>query len=481
MAPTASQAADARSVPSGPVASGTDLGGLAAAFHTFSQSSHRLEQAYRLLLARVHQVDQQLHETNQRLHRKVDELDSLTRYLNDILASMHSGVVGVDAAGRVTSFNRAAGRALGVEAAAALGKPHEEVLANADSSPTPLALSLATGQGAEGVEREVSVGEGKRLCLSSSVAPIRNARGELVGAVEIFRDLTEFRELQERLDRADKLAALGQMAAQVAHEIRNPLNSIEGFATLLLRDLDPGDKRRAFARHVVTGSRSLNKIVTNMLLFSKPFALQPRTTSLRAIVDEALAFVVEEAAQQGRGAVDVERHYDPQADLVEADPDLLRQALMNLMLNAVQAMARLDADRPAASLRVATAVVPAPGTPPGAPEAAHGGEAGGAGAQRSGREVEWACPERSGSEVEWVQIRIEDSGPGIPEHVRDKVLEPFVSTGSKGTGLGLAIVQKIARRHGGRLELVGDAGRGTTALLTLPRRARGATHPAQPR
>jgi len=417
-----------------PAPTGPSIGDLTAAFHTLNRSSERLEDAHRRLVARVHQVDRELVETNERLNHKVDELDSLTRYLNDILAGMDSGVVATDDAGRITSFNRAAERALGLSADAVLGKPHDTVLRNADGSPAPLAATLAHGRPVEALEHEVVSGSGERRRLSSTVAPILNAHGRRVGAVETFSDLTEFRELQERLDHADKLAALGHMAAQVAHEIRNPLNSIEGFASLLERDFEPDDKRRTFAQHIVTGSRSLNKIVNNLLVFSQPFVLQPRPASLHEVLEEALAFAVADARTQGRGHVEVARHYAPDADAIEADADLLRQALMNLMLNASQAMA---AD---GTLSVTARVAVDP--------------------------------------PDHVEIRIEDSGPGIPQEIRDQVLEPFFTTRSRGSGLGLAIVQKIARRHGGHLELESEDGRGTTAILVLPRCAPTPTDPA---
>ncbi|GAG47030.1 unnamed protein product, partial [marine sediment metagenome] len=207
-----------------------------------------------------------------------------------------------------------------------------------DGSPALLSTTLASGHPCSDVEREVATAHGDVVRLSSSVAPIHGSRGELVGAVEIFSDLTEFRQLQERLERADKLAAIGQVTAQVAHEIRNPLNGIEGFAALLARDLDPGTKSGQFAQKIVVGARNLNKIVSNMLLFCQPRTLRLRSTSARAVVEEALAFIQEERRHLGREPLDIERAYEPDADLLEADPDQLRQALMNLLLNAEQAM-----------------------------------------------------------------------------------------------------------------------------------------------
>ena len=398
----------------------------------------------------------------------MEELDSLSRYLNDILARMHSGVVAVDDRGRVTSFNDAAERVLGVTADEVLGETTvDAAFRNADGSVSPLMLTLATGEPIHGVEREVVTSTGQRLCVTSSVSPIRSAGGRLVGAVEIFSDLTEVRELQERLDRADKLAALGQMTAQVAHEIRNPLNSIEGFASLLVRDLEPDDSRRRFAGHIVTSSRSLSQIVTNMLDFSQPFIVQARPMSLHAVIGEALDFAAEEARHLGCDPLEIETHLDADADDVEADPDLVRQALLNLLTNALQAMPgggrlRLSARRVEGrgvgrEGQVSSVKCPVKSTEGQAPLDAESSTG------------HWTLDTgHSSSRSGWVELRVEDTGPGIPEEIRDKVLDPFFTTRSRGTGLGLAIVQKIARRHGGRLDIESDADRGTAAVMALP-------------
>ena len=429
---------------------------LAVAFDSMTRSSLRLEEAYRRLVRRVQEVDRELVETNERLNRKVEELDCLTRYLNDILARMHSGVVAVDDRGRVTSFNDAAERVLGVPAAEVVGQARVDgAFRNADGSASPLMLTLTTGEPIRDFEREVVTATGQRLCLTSSVSPIRTAGGRLVGAVEIFSDLTEVRELQERLDCADKLAALGQMTAQVAHEIRNPLNSIEGFASLLVRDLEGEDPRRRFAGHIVTSARSLSQIVTNMLDFSQPFVVRARPMSLHAVVGEALAFAAEEARHLGCGPLDIETDLAPEADDVRADPDLIRHALLNLLANALQAMPG------GGTLRVSarSAEVRGSGDEWKREDASDGAT----------RHASHA-PRHPASRAGWVELRVADTGPGIPEEIRSKVLDPFFTTRSRGTGLGLAIVQKIARRHGGHLDIESDADRGTTAVLAIPRR-----------
>lgn len=231
--------------------------------------------------------------------------------------------------------------------------------------------------------------------------------------------------LEERLARAEGLAALGQRAAQVAHDLRTPLNGIQGFAELLARDLAPDDPRHELARKIILGTRRLNRTIGNMLGLCRSRLPTTRAISARVVLEEALELVEAERRQLRRPALEVERHFAPAADLVEGDPDLLRQAFLNLLLNAAQAIGGHG------TLRLS--IAPAAG-------------------------VEDAST-----------ITIEDSGPGIPEHLREEICVPFFTTKSSGIGLGLASVRGVVALHGGRFELRGGPGRGTAAIITLPR------------
>lgn len=246
---------------------------------------------------------------------------------------------------------------------------------------------------------------------------------------ELECDLAEARDrLARQDDERERLAALGERTALVAHEIRSPLNAIEGFAELLAADLPSDDPRRTFASHVAASARGLNTLLTNLLDHAQPFIVRPRLVSVSAVVEGAIAFAVEDARRQGCEALDVQMSLAPEADAIEADPDLLRQALLNLLANAVRAMPE------GGTLRVACRLSPVEGE-------------------------------------EAVEIRIEDTGCGISEEIRERVLDPFVTTRRKGIGLGLAVVQAIARRHGGTLAIDSGPEGGTAAVLTLPRRA----------
>ena len=287
-------------------------------------------------------------------------------------------------------------------------------------------------------EREILDAEGRPHVIESSVSPILDTNGCMRGAVEIIEDMTEIKQLRERLHRLDKLAALGEMAASLAHEIRNPLNGIEGFASLLERDLDPDDKRRTFARYIVEGVRALNQTVTDMLAYTRPQKLNVREVRVSDVIDSVAMLVEEDVRKRGIEGIDIQADLDPQADVIQADPDQLRQSLLNVMLNAVQVMPN------GGKLRVFT--------------------------RANGHRVVSATGNPEYLERDTVQIGVADTGPGMDDEVKANIFNPFFTTRSEGNGLGLAIVHKIIDLHGGEIVVDSAPNEGTTFYINLPKR-----------
>jgi signal transduction histidine kinase len=225
----------------------------------------------------------------------------------------------------------------------------------------------------------------------------------------VFEDVTELRHLAEQAQRADRLKQLGEMAAGVAHEIRNPLNGIEGFASLLVRDLPEGDKRRRYAELIVAGVRDLNATVTGLLEFTRPRRIERRQHDPAEL---ALAVVELIRADATTGVsirvVDLWRG----GGTVAVDGAQLKQVLINLVRNAVQAA------RSVVEVRIE------PGAEGGA-----------------------------------VVFTVDDDGPGVPPEDRQRIFTPFFTTKDHGTGLGLALAHTIVSLHGGTME-VGDAAMG---------------------
>lgn len=399
---------------------------LVAAFHEFNQYTRRLEEAYNKLQCRVKEIDKEMAYTNDCLKNKVQELDSLTKYLNSLLWSIHSGVIAVNLQGEVTTFNRAAEKILKLKTSMVIGNKLETVFRKNGSGKPLLLLALEEGENYIDVERKVETHQGLFKWIESSVSLIKDANENTIGAVEVFRDLSEIRELEMRLRHADKLATIGAMAACIAHEIRNPLNGIEGFSALLARDFDDADPRKKLVKNIIQGTKNLNKTVTELLVFARPLKLKLNKSSISEILDKTLFFVAEDVKQKGINTIRIHKEYDLDDDLAMCDPEKLQQAFLNICLNAVQAM------KCGGDLTVSTAI--------------------------------------SGDDAERdIQIMIKDTGTGIKKDIVRKIFDPFFTTKQEGTGLGLSIVNRTIEAHNGKIRMESMEGEGTCFYIDLPR------------
>ena len=372
----------------------------------------RLRTSYGELEARAARVEEELVRTNLELNRKVHQLDSLKRHLEAVLESLPNGVIERDAEGRIVRVNRAAEDLLGVSALALCGKRDHAALPE---------------QAADGQPREVLRADGERRVLASHYASVTTRTGGVDGSVEILDDRTEATALSERLHAADKMAALGTLAAGVAHEIRNPMNAVKGFAALIskaLRNDEALDAERleSWAVNIVAGASEMDAIVENMLTFGSPERLRNETIDPCELLQDAL--------DAARSAVDVPAELEVELNCDAAafvgDRIKLRQALRNLIENAIG----VQEGQPRLVLSAST------------------------------RDDE-------------THFRIEDAGHGITPALRQRIFDPFFTTRADGTGLGLALVATIARLHGGRVEVSPVPSRlgGADILLRIPPQA----------
>ena len=399
---------------------------LATAFHQFNQYTQRLEDAYNQLQGRVKEIDKEMAYTNACLNNKVEELDNLTKYLNNLLGSIHSGVIAVNMRGEVSTFNRAAEKILGLRGAEVRGKRIDTLFKSNNGNPPLLLLALQRGKNCIDVERKIETHLGMVKWIESSVSLIRDGNENAIGAVEVFRDLSEIRELEMRLRNADKLAAIGAMSACLAHEIRNPLNGIEGFSALLARDFDDADPRKKLVKNIIQGTKNLNKTVTELLVFARPLKLNLENARISDVLDKTLFFVAEDMRQKGIANVLIKKEYKGGEDRIKCDAEKLHQAFLNICFNAVQSMSG------GGELTIVTRL--------------------------------------SGDGVhENIQVEIRDSGIGIKKEVLHKIFDPFFTTKHEGTGLGLAIVNKIIEAHNGKISVKSSEGKGTTFYVNLPR------------
>jgi two-component system sensor histidine kinase HydH len=269
-------------------------------------------------------------------------------------------------------------------------------------------------------EIEVNHRSGREIPLSLSAAPLKDEMGRGMGSVLLLRDLREIRDLQEKVRRSERLASLGRLAAGVAHEIRNPLSSIRGFAQFFVQRFKGQEKEQEYASIMVKEVDRLNRVIAELLDFARPREPQRELHSLENVFDHSLRLLEPEL---GKRKVKVEKEYEPGLPPVRVDRDQLSQAFLNLLLNSLES---IDG----------------------------GGKI----------QVEM---KKSGSQPS-IEITISDTGKGIPQEDLGKIFDPFFSTKRKGTGLGLAIVHQIVENHGGDITVDSREGKGTTFRITLP-------------
>jgi len=405
---------------------------LAEVLKAFNESTEKLQTSYNALQARFGELNLELERKNAELNRKVAEISEIKDYLNSILQSATDGVIAVDMEYRITAFNRAAERITGLQAYDVVG------LCFGDCFETDFGVDFGNVPGdsnsvAPYVMRDMKVKGREAFPVKESTSLTRSGNGAITGAVKVIEDLTELRELEEQARRQDRLAALGQMAATVAHEIRNPLGGIEGFASLLSRDFEEGDPRLKLVTKILEGARSLNRVVSELLLFTRPIKCDFRRVDVAAAIEGAMGFVLENVETSN---VRFRKDFGPRALYVRGDGEQLKRALLNIMLNAKQAMP-------------------------------------------SGGDLEVTCQKRSlpkaaqqmlgeGLNGNWVEIAIRDSGPGLQESEIPLIFNPFFTTKEKGTGLGLAIATKIVEAHRGQITAANSPEGGAVFTISLP-------------
>jgi two-component system sensor histidine kinase HydH len=343
-------------------------------------------------------------------------LAEMRSYTENVVESMASGLVTVDTNGGIVSTNRKASRLLGLDTRQVQGRPLESLIPS-----QYLNINEVIEQEKGILEKEVDCpsGQGGTVPLSVSVTPLKDSEGGSMGAVIILRDLREIRELQEKVRRSERLASLGRLASGVAHEIRNPLSSIKGFAQYFRDKFEVGTEDKSYADIMIQEVERLNRVITQLLDFGRPKELRLDLHPLSQILEHPLQLI--RADLDKRGIKLIESPF-PEEE-IKVDSDQITQALLNIFLNAMESM-------------------------------------------ESGGELRVGIvkkPERGG-----VEICISDTGPGIRQGNLSKIFDPFFSTKKKGTGLGLAITANIIEAHGGEILVESREGKGTTFKIFLP-------------
>jgi len=416
----------------------------------FNESTAKLQGAYASLQEKFERINVELEESNRELSASLAEKDKLSRYLTDILESLTSGVLVLNLSGKITLMNKRAEYIIDRNPLEVIGEDYFDIM----GFETPVELTpietLKTRKAIEG-EKTIRNASGRNIPVSFATSLVTDHEGDIIGVVESFRDISEVKRLEQEVSRMDTLAALGQMAATVAHEIRNPLGGIAGFANLLERDLEPDDNRRRLVKKIIEGVDGLNKIVTGLLSYTRKVNLVKHETDFVAFMNEIINyFEIDVNVEEEH--IRIIKNYKVDTLPCSIDTELFQQIVLNLLYNAVQAF---PDEKGTIEVVVADSI--------------------------TGIRTDLSAslyrkllrPLKKSSKVissgrPFIHLSILDDGEGMPEESLNKLFTPFFTTKEFGTGLGLATSRKIAESHGGEIFVESKPGKGTAFMLLVP-------------
>jgi len=351
-------------------------------------------------------------------------------FYRDLVWNLRNGVLAVTRDGRIAVMNEVAYRILGLlPHHRDIGVPYTQVLKERPDVCRFVAGAFDLSHLPNRAElRLKSTGK----VIGYTLSQVRSQDGEITGATLFFKDLTRVEQLEERERLRDRLAALGEMAAAIAHEVKNPLAGIEVMAGILKRQLVESEDAQSILRDIIKEAKMANAIVLEVLDFVRPIRLQVERISLNDVLRDAISMA---ESHVPRGDVRVEVVLPEHLAPIQGDPHQLRQLFTNLFTNAFEAMTGKGL------VRLVAQQLPAEEEP------------------------------TAGSEthaVPMIQVEVADNGPGVPGDVMDRIFSPFFTTKPQGSGLGLAIVRKIVDAHDGRIDVSASAAGGTRFRVTLP-------------
>jgi two-component system sensor histidine kinase AtoS len=362
------------------------------------------------------------------IYKELEALAALTSYTDNILSSIAAGVVTLDSDGVILTWNKSADTIVGLDRSQVEGLRLDEVIDFLDINDDDkqvirgiIEQVFETGETYQGYKMAFHPSSQDVTYLNMSVSQLKNSAGERLGLVIIFEDVTKEIKMEDEFRRMGELAAVGQLAATIAHELRNPLSSIKGAAQLLREQYEDEGMIVEFLEIIIDEVNGLSRLTTEFLDFARPLQLELRPTDLNEVMCKILQLMSVSISQAG---VQVLQRLCPSMPKIEADGKQLEQVLKNIVLNALQAM----------------------------PE---------------GGELLVETRERNGS-GKWVELSITDTGMGIPSEKLEKIFVPFFTTKTKGTGLGLSVVRKIIENHRGKIEVRSELNEGTTFNVVLP-------------
>ncbi|MCL4705041.1 PAS domain S-box protein [bacterium] len=366
------------------------------------------------------------------------EITELKNFNESIVQSIGSGLITLDLERKITSFNLAAEEALGWRASEVIGRYFDELFPAVEVDQM-LSEPESDEAGSPLLHREMELTrkDSKRIHIGFTLTPRRDNRNRRVGVIISFRDISQIKQMQAEVLRMDRLASLGVLASGIAHEIRNPLAGIKTVAQTLEEDFDPNDGKREYVARIIRQVNRMDELLRTLFSYARPKSPMRQSCQLQEIVNEVKGLMHQ---RFDKGNIQFEEVYADDLPLIYVDFHQIQQVFLNLFLNALDAMP--NGGRLALTARpLASAALRADGRGANLP----------------------APPQGLYSEV-----RISDTGEGIPKENLQAIFDPFFTTKPQGSGLGLSIVYRIMEEHHGDIRVESAVGEGTTFSLLLP-------------
>jgi len=344
-------------------------------------------------------------------------LSRVKAFSDNLVENVPIGLIAIDNNQKIVSFNNVAEAVLGISIEKAIQKKAKEIL------PIELLNQLDNPDIRKGiVEEEIDclAQDGMSIPLQVSATLLHDEDQTFLGHVLLFKDLSEVQALRREIARNQRLASIGRLAAGVAHEIRNPLSSIKGFATYFKERYRENKDDQQTANIMIQEVERLNRVVGQLLEFAKPITISKRATSVDAVIKDSVRLIERQSTEKN---IKIETAFSSVVKKIQVDRDRINQVLLNLYLNGIESM------QDGGTLNVALSM---------------------------------------NKERKWVIIKVTDNGTGIIKKDIAHIFDPYFTTKPSGTGLGLAIVHNIIDAHDGKMEVESSPGKGTTVTLFLP-------------
>ncbi len=374
----------------------------------------------------IKEMNERIEEKEEVILRLTQELEDVRNFTDSIIQSIGSGIIVTGMNDIITYINRAGERILGFSQNELVSQPFSIFGLREKESDI---RSLFDNPDDHDTRKEgwMRRKDHQEFPVGFTINNHLNIKGETIGKIVIFRDMTKVYRIQEEILRMDRLVSLGKLASDIAHELRNPLAGIKTTAQALSEEMANDDSRREYLNRITKEIDRLNELLKTFFSFAKPQKLNLVCCHIKDIINEIIPFLIKEIADKGIRFVE---NYHPKLPKIKVDKTQMHQVFLNLFLNAIQAMPeggelRIDVNPITSSSLV-------------------------------------------GFKQNFIKICISDTGKGIPPNILHKIFDPFFTTKPKGIGLGLSITYQIVKKHGGTIKVQSEWGKGTSFLINLP-------------